>query len=206
MSLLEDLLSNQPVPGYDGVLAHRHGAVTRVVKMLRTMRPTNMVETGCQSGNLVHAQGVSTTIYGLLAQELDAKMWSVDISAEKVELCRSHIAGIADKVEVVQACSVEFLTTFGRPIDFLYLDSYDFYAGVEEESRQHCLREVLAAWQWLHRGTLVLIDDCNVQQWFGHSLNDEDIQGKSFYAHRYLMANGAACLLDFPAYQRMYIL
>lgn len=203
--IFDKILANQPVAGYDGVLAHRHLAMTKVVKLLRAKKPKVMIETGCQNSNLVHAQGVSTLMYGVLAQELGARMWSVDLSEANVETCRRQIQNLTDNVALVCKCSLEFLKEFGLPIDFLYLDSYDFYDGVEEESRVHCLQEIQIAWPKLSSGAVVLIDDCNVQQWFKRTLNSEDVQGKSFYAHRYLMAKGAACLLDFPSYQRMYV-
>lgn len=57
---------------------------------------------------------------------------------------------------------MEFLSRFDRPIDFLYLDSWDFDFADPAPSQQHHLREIIAAYPRLHAQSMVLIDDCNL--------------------------------------------
>jgi hypothetical protein len=52
--------------------------------------------------------------------------------------------------------------------------------------------------------SIVLLDDAYVQMWFGYRLNNIDIQGKTYYSHRFLLENNAECIIDIPNYQRLY--
>jgi len=61
------------------------------------------------------------------------------------------------------------LQNFDKPIDLLFLDSYD-YCGDEENIRkchQHSVNEIKAAWDKLKEKCFVLIDDVFNSQWDG---------------------------------------
>ncbi len=52
--------------------------------------------------------------------------------------------------------SIEFLSNFKKKIDFLYLDSLD---GQFENASKHQLEEIKIAINYLHKNSLVLLDD-----------------------------------------------
>jgi hypothetical protein len=96
------------------------------------------------------------------------------------------------------------LKDFDQEIDFLYLDSFDFSPGFEETSRLHQLREITSAYPILSSQSAVLLDDAYVQMWFHYALSDVDVQGKTYYSHKFLVKNSAQCIVDIPHYQRLY--
>ena len=203
---LELLLATGAIPGAEGDLGPRLDTIRRVAQLFAEFPPTTMVETGCQSSLLLSAHGMSTSIWGAFARRYGAVLHSIDADREKIRQCRELTREYAGSIWYIVGDSVDVLSSFGEPIDFLYLDSSDFLYNCKEESRLHQLGEARAAWPRLHPGSVVLLDDANVQRWFGTRLNDLDVQGKTAYAHRFLVEQGACCLADFPSYQRLYVI
>lgn len=201
---LDTLLHNNPVPGYEGVLGPRQETVAKAFALLNELEPKVLVETGCQHTELLEAHGASTLIFGAMAAKFDALLFSIDIDESRLQECKKLTNAYDDYIQYVCSDSVDFLSRFRRDIDFLYLDSLDFHPGGEERSRLHQLREIGAAYQNLLPGSLVLLDDAYVQRWFSHKLSNMDLQGKTYYSHRFLMEKGAECLMDIPNYQRLY--
>ena len=201
---LDVLLLNHPVPGYEGVLGLRHKTVARVSMLLNELAPKVLVETGCQHTTLLDAHGASTLIFGALARKFDALLFTIDIDESRLQECRRLTGAYADHIRYVRSESVAYLSRFNRDIDFLYLDSLDFHPGREERSRLHQLWEIRAAYNKLRHGSLVLLDDAYVQLWFSRRLDDVDVQGKTYYTHRFLLEKKAECLIDIPNYQRLY--
>lgn len=66
--------------------------------------------------------------------------------------------------QVVLVCSdsVRYLKSFGKQIDFLYLDSFDYDFNNPSPSQRHHLREIIAAYPWLTKESIVMIDDCDL--------------------------------------------
>jgi predicted O-methyltransferase YrrM len=201
---LDDLLQDKPLPGYEGLLGRRRVTMATTCELLREARPKTMVETGCQHTTLLDAHGASTLTFGALAKKLDARLYTVDIDDSRLQQCRRLTAAYGGHIRYVCSDSVAFLSAFEGDIDFLFLDSLDFLVGTEEQSRLHQLREIQAAYPRLRDGAFVLLDDANVQPWFSWPLNSKDVQGKTFYTHRFLLEQGAECLFDLPHYQRLY--
>jgi hypothetical protein len=71
------------------------------------------------------------------------------------------------------------------PIDFLYLDSYDYEWNNPSPSQEHHLREIQAAFPRLHENSVVMIDDCALPQ-----------GGKGKLAIEYLKERGWKILLE----------
>jgi hypothetical protein len=203
---LDGLLLTGTTPGADGCLAHRHRSVRACVVRLLAMKPRVIVETGTQSTMLLHAQGMSTMIWCEVARRTGGCVYSVDTSEENIEKGKALTSAYRDVLTYVCEDSVSFLERFNETIDFLYLDSMDFYEDRKEPSRAHQRREIEAAFPKLSPEALVLLDDANVQQWFSYELSPKDREGKTYEAHHFLLAQGAECLVDHPHYQRLYVM
>lgn len=201
---LTRLLATGEIEGADGRLEHRLPTIRKVVEMFDESPPRVMVETGCQSSVLLYAKGMSTCIFGALAEKYGALLYTIDISKENLEECRKYSKNYSGYIRYINGNSLEVLKEFDNEIDFLYLDSYDFSPGVEEESRLHQFKEIKLAYPKLSDKSIVLLDDAYVQMWFGYRLNNIDIQGKTYYSHRFLLENNAECIIDIPNYQRLY--
>ncbi len=202
---LDALLATGTLPGAEGGLDRRHATVRQVAELLARRPPAVLVETGCQSNRLLSAHGMSTTIFGALAERHRAVLHTVDIDAEKMKRCRELTGAYAACIRYTVGDSVRFLATFGGSIDFLYLDSYDFSPECGEASRGHQLAEIRAAYDKLSPNAVVLLDDANVQRYFHFKLDALNVQGKTPYAHRFLLDRGAVCLADYPNAQRLYV-
>jgi len=203
---LKRLLSKGEIENAEGRLAHRLCSIRKVVELLDQTPPRIMVETGCQSSALLFAHGMSTCIFGALAQKYGAILHTIDRSKGNIEKCRMFSREYAEYIRYNNGNSVNILKKLDDQIDFLYLDSLDFSPGNEEKSRSHQLKEIKTAYPKLSDHCVVLLDDANVQMWFGYKLNSTDIQGKTYYAHKFLMDRGAECIIDTPNYQRLYVL
>ena len=202
---LDRLYRTGEVEGANGKLEHRLDTTREVIDLSNTLKPKVIVETGTQHNDLLHAHGMSTSILGALARKHDGMVYTVDLDPESINVCKNLTTEYSSNIEYICSDSVKFLSQFDKQIDILYLDSYDFVDGYEEESRLHQLEEIKVAMSLLRKGSIILLDDCNVQMWFNRKLDDKDIQGKSYYTHEYLINNGAMCVFDFPYYQRLYI-
>lgn len=200
---LDALLRSGSLPYGRENLAHRLPSLRLCADLLLRSNGGYFVETGCQSTLLLHSQGLSTSIFAEIARRTGARLSTVDLSADALRRCRTFTCAYQN-IDYVQMDSVAFLEQCAEPIHFLVLDSFDFFSDVKEQSRRHQLREIEAAFPKLSDGAIVLLDDANVQMWFADSLSDEDRQGKTLYTHRFLLDQGAECLIDYPSYQRLY--
>lgn len=122
-----------------------------------------LVETGtarCGDSNFIW-DGGSTIIFADWAHQHKAQLYSVDISADAVQKAQNAIKEYAPEATVICSDSVTFLEKFGKPIDFLYLDSFDYEIGNPGPSQNHHLKEIEAAYPYLHPKSIVMIDDCD---------------------------------------------
>lgn len=60
--------------------------------------------------------------------------------------------------------SVDVLKNFDQKIDFLYLDSLDFDAKNPNPSQNRALQEIEAAYPWLTKRSIVIVDHCESGQ------------------------------------------
>lgn len=203
---LQKLLVKGEIVNAEGRLEHRLPSIRKVVELLDRSLPKVMVETGCQSTDMLFAHGMSTCIFGALAEKYNAILYTIDYSMDNIEKCKKYSNEYSKYIRYINGNSLNVLKECDREIDFLYLDSYDFSPGIEEESRLHQLHEIEIAYPHLSDNSIVLLDDAYVQMWFGYRLNDIDVQGKTYYSHGFLLDNNAECIIDFPNYQRVYII
>ncbi len=145
----------------------RRDTLRATLALLDARGATTLVETGTARLGLAKTKGdgASTIVFGLWAQQHRAHLHSVDIDPTAIAEARAAVAtqNLSDAVSFAAQDSVAFLSEFQTPVDFLYLDSYDYDPrdqAVQKASQEHHLQEFLAIESRLHDNSIVLIDDC----------------------------------------------
>ena len=166
VSLLHAKLSaNAIVSERIPITNQRYSSYYELTQLLLTSRPQIFVETGTARDGLgnCHNDGCSTAILGKIAQTMEAKLYSVDINPEACRRAREACQPFGNIVEVIEGDSVSYLNSFNAGlIDFLYLDSYDFEFGNPNPSQEHHKKELAAAYNKLHKKSIVMVDDCRL--------------------------------------------
>lgn len=154
-------------------------------------RHYSIVETGCYRG--IDADGQSTVILAKLGAAICGEFVSVDKDLAHVVKAREKLRGLADKTKatVIVSDSVEYLSRLCRPIDFLYLDSYDYEPDNPLPAQIHQVAEIGAAFGKLTPNAIVLLDDCNIPG-----------GGKGLLTERFLLGNGFRLVAD--GYQKLF--
>lgn len=152
-----------------------------VLKLMYKRNVKTIVETGTARNGQCNCRGdgCSSPIWGQWAQKNKAVVYSVDIDPEAVQSSSLACASYLDHMVFATSDSVEFLRDFKKPIDLLYLDSYDFDISNPVPSQEHHLKEIIAVYPRLHKKSIVLIDDCGLPS-----------GGKGKLVIEYLLAKG----------------
>lgn len=137
-----------------------------VLELLETRNVHTIVETGTArygSANF-DGDGGSTIIFSEWALDHNADFYSIDIDNANITTAKEAVSLYfpeqKDKIHFICCDSVSYLTHFGRSIDFLYLDSYDYELDNPAPSQVHHLKEILAAYPLLTEKCIIMIDDC----------------------------------------------
>lgn len=143
---------------------HRFMTFIYALRLLKERHAQVLVETGtARYGNKnCSGDGCSTLIFSDWVGVNGGHFYSVDISEFALQDAAASLGAANEFVQLVHSDSVAFLKNFNQPIDFLYLDSFDFELDNPEPSQQHHLKEIIAAYPWLTEQTIVMIDDCNL--------------------------------------------
>lgn len=140
----------------------RYKTFLQALQLMKEKKAETLVETGtarCGKRNCI-GDGCSTLVFAEWAAQNEAFLYSIDINKDNLQAAEKDLGDLSDFVQFVQSDSVIFLKTFSHPIDFLYLDSYDYEAHNPLPSQRHHLREIKAAYPWLTDDSIVMIDDC----------------------------------------------
>lgn len=148
-----------------------------------------IVETGTYRG--IPADGYSTPIFAMLANELGASFFSVDNCQAHVDKSRECCGELSQYVTHICSDSLAFLSAFDSCIDVLYLDSYDYSFESPQPSQLHQVAELGGAWSNLTDNSLILLDDCNIQG-----------GGKAGLSDPFLKERGWHLVVD--SYQKLY--
>lgn len=147
----------------------RRDTLRTTLGLLEDRGARTLVETGVARHGLAKCKGdgASTIVFGLWASQHRAHLYSVDIDPEATATAQQVIDGmdLQDSISVNTSDSVQYLREFSEPVDFLYLDSYDYDkrdVEIQLASQQHHLDEFTAIENLLHDKSVVLIDDCNL--------------------------------------------
>ncbi|HZS93732.1 MAG TPA: class I SAM-dependent methyltransferase [Chloroflexota bacterium] len=130
--------------------------------------------------------GNSTLIFGEFLEQHGGHLWTCDLDPEATERSRFVTRPYSAHITYVTGDSIDFLAGFDRPIDLLYLDSYDTpRKGNAGAPQRHNLRELKAALPHVSTGGIILLDD----NWYPNG-------GKTRLSKTYLLEKGWLCLLD----------
>ncbi|MDT8346962.1 MAG: class I SAM-dependent methyltransferase [Flavobacteriaceae bacterium] len=164
---------HRPIPQY--LPAHynfgkRQASFIATLDLLDSRSSKTLIETGTARKGLanVKGDGAGTILFGIWAKQNNATLHSVDIDGQAVAASRAAVKAekLDDVVSVHEMDSLKFLAEFKDPVDFLYLDSYDYDEKdpvVQQKSQEHHLLEFKAIEDQLHDKSVVLIDDCGLK-------------------------------------------
>lgn len=141
---------------------HRYATFFFALLLMKERNVRTIVETGTARGGCRDCigDGCSTLIFGDWALQNGSRLYSVDIDKKALENAKHALGKAGEFVNFTHHDSVEFLKSFNQSIDFLYLDSYDFDPKNPKPSQEHHLQEIQAAYPWLTKQSIVMIDDC----------------------------------------------
>ena len=146
----------------------RRNTFRKTLALLDKIEAKIIIETGTSREGLKGAKsnGGATIVFGKWAKLNNAELHSVDISKKSIKAAQNEVDNqqLADVVTIHHSDSLEFLANFKKPVDFLYLDSYDYSNDLEVQvkSQIHHLKEFKAIEEHLHENSIVLIDDCDL--------------------------------------------
>jgi hypothetical protein len=165
----------------------RFHTFVKALELLKERGATIMVETGTARCGIANCQGdgCSTLIFTEWAKDHGAEFFSVDINPQFLANAARDLGDRLAFVQLLESDSVAFLENFQGPIDFLYLDSYDYEDHNPQPSQKHHLREIIAAYPKLTENSVVMIDDCNLPR-----------GGKGLLVVDYLRRKGWRVLVD----------
>jgi len=148
----------------------------------------NIVETGTTRMKDDWGAGYSTFLFAVVAKAFNKHIWTVDISAANIEVCREVTKDYLDYITYEVSDSILFLQNFKEPIDLLYLDSVDFPLDGSDPfpCQQHQLNEFKTIESRLSENCVVLLDD-----------NHFATGGKTKLTKDYLREKGWRCVLDY---------
>tara|TARA_B100002019_G_C21154804_1_gene540143 strand:+ start:99 stop:662 length:564 start_codon:yes stop_codon:yes gene_type:complete len=123
-----------------------------------------IVETGCARGKtkfiffskINWKDGMSTMIFSDYARYVKGELSTCDIEKKNIENAKKFVKNNQEFVKFAIDDSLNFLSSFEKKIDFLYLDSLD---GQYDGASKHQLEEIKIAKDKLNKNSLVLLDD-----------------------------------------------
>ncbi|MBX3718270.1 MAG: class I SAM-dependent methyltransferase [Parachlamydiales bacterium] len=159
-AIISEFVLLQCIPQSD----KRYPTFCFVLHQLLKRNLKTIVETGTArngAGNCI-GDGCSTVIWRNWAKEFDGYVYSIDIDPHALSQSRKACNCDLLNIEFICSDSVSFLQNFGNRIDLLYLDSYDYDIQNPDPSQWHHLKEIMAAYPYLHEESVILIDDCDL--------------------------------------------
>ena len=159
--LKETLKSNSSWEDYyeevKPLLGLRELGFTRIFEHLDNIKDPVIVETGTVREDYnFEGDGCSTVLFDNYIGKKGGTLITVDIDPAACKNART----VTTHAEVVEADSVEFLSTLDGHVDVLYLDSFNIYNWLDDwEASGHHLKELFAAKNVIKDGTLIVVDD-----------------------------------------------
>ena len=139
------------------LLGLRELGFTRIFEHLDNIKDPVIVETGTVREDYnFEGDGCSTVLFDNYIGKKGGTLITVDIDPAACKNART----VTTYAEVVEADSVEFLSTLDGHVDVLYLDSFNIYNWLDDwEASGHHLKELFAAKNVIKDGTLIVVDD-----------------------------------------------
>ncbi len=195
---------NLLIPGGDSGLYYTHINYHTIKQALIELNKLNQdyynfVETGCS------AHGTqSTLLWDKFVNLFNGEVISIDINQEAVDKTNKLTS---NKTKLICSNSLDYLPKINKPIDFLYLDSYDVNFLDPSKSAWHHLKEFHCIKKRLHSGSIVLIDDTPLNpEWLDDGKNNiiynkfkkqfnPDLNGKGSLVNKELEKMGATKIM-----------
>lgn len=144
----------------------RYSTFLLALQLLDQRKAKVIVETGtARQGDTANSfmwDGGATIIFSEWAENHHSMFYSVDIDPQAILISKRALNPRNLNVQLVCHDSIAFLKNFNHPIDFLYLDSYDFDHFDPKPSQEHHLKEIIAAYPHLTAKSIVMFDDCDL--------------------------------------------
>tara|TARA_R100001440_G_scaffold20045_2_gene33708 strand:- start:21 stop:659 length:639 start_codon:yes stop_codon:yes gene_type:complete len=139
------------------LLGLRETGFTKIFEYLRRIKDPVIVETGTVREDYnFEGDGCSTILFDRYVDTQGGTLLTVDIDPVACKNART----VTTHAEVIEADSVEFLSTLEGHVDLLYLDSFNIYNWLDDwEASGHHLKELFAAKNVIKEGTLIVVDD-----------------------------------------------
>ena len=139
------------------LLGLRETGFTKIFEYLRRIKDPVIVETGTVREDYnFEGDGCSTILFDRYVDTQGGTLLTVDIDPVACKNART----VTTHAEVIEADSVEFLSTLEGHVDLLYLDSFNIYNWLDDwEASGHHLKELFAAKNIIKDGTLIVVDD-----------------------------------------------
>lgn len=183
---------------YEPRLGRRAKGFAALFEKLGSMvsdRPPLIVETGTLrlAGNWA-GDGQSTFLFDRFAAAHAGRVLSIDINGESVETARRVCSGYTSLICNDSVMGLQTLSSMlNRRVSLLYLDSFDLDRSDAVPSAIHHAMELAAVMPLLGSGTLVAVDDFNVEGVTG---------GKGTIVDKYMESVDAKVI--FSAYQKIW--
>ena len=101
--------------------------------------------------------GMSTLMFSEFANFIKGELHSCDISEKNINNAKIFTKKYSKYITFCLGNSIFFLKKFDKPIDLLYLDSYDGHDPVAASNHQ--LEEAETSLKNIHNNSLILLDD-----------------------------------------------
>ena len=109
-------------------LAGRYSTMRAALNLYLQRNGKVIVETGCQRVPNDWGAGNSTTVFGDFLTKYQGHLYTVDNNALNLRVAKESTQQF-DNITYTLDNSVTYLTNFDKPIDLLYLDSFDYPYG-----------------------------------------------------------------------------
>lgn len=109
-------------------------------------------------------EGCSTIIFGLFAATTGRKLYSVDISENSCAKVETITLPYEDSIQCIRSDAVKYLKGFDKgDIDFLLLDSVEYDEKDPLYAQKYHLEEIKASYDKLHKKSIVVINNCGME-------------------------------------------
>ena len=115
---------------YEKQSGERYHTFKKALEILFRNQGKVIVETGTQRQEDDWGAGMSTTIFGKYCSLTDSRLYTVDNNARNLSTSKALTEEFGDYIEYTLSDSIKFLGEFKGKIDLLYLDSFDYPAGI----------------------------------------------------------------------------
>jgi hypothetical protein len=181
-----DGLFEQRYFGKEGSELRRFFTFKTAISLFLQSKILNIVETGCQRNLIDWGAGNSSLIFAETLADFPEKgfLYSVDISEKNLHVCH-EVTKNFKTTNLYLGDSINFLSKFDKDVGLLYLDSLDYDVGIQKESQEHQLKEIMAIYPKLNDQSIILLDDNNFPN-----------GGKTILTKQFLLENKWQCILD----------